>query len=70
VKIRVQFGKGANDSLPQKELVGKCYTEPRVGSCEHGNEPSGSIKGGEFVGQLCDCQLLKKDSASWNYLFN
>jgi hypothetical protein len=21
----------------------------RVGSCEHGNEPSGSIKGGEFV---------------------
>jgi hypothetical protein len=21
---------------------------PLVGSCEHGNEPSGSIKGGEF----------------------
>jgi hypothetical protein len=23
--------------------------EPAVGSCEHGDEPSGSIKGGEFL---------------------
>jgi hypothetical protein len=23
-----------------------------VGYCEHGNEPSGFIKGGEFLGQL------------------
>jgi hypothetical protein len=23
--------------------------EPVAGSCEHGNEPSSSIKGGEFV---------------------
>jgi hypothetical protein len=37
-----------------------------AGSCEHGNEPSGSIKGGEFLDQLSDCQLLKKDSAPWN----
>jgi hypothetical protein len=22
---------------------------PTVGSCEHGNEPSGSVKGGEFL---------------------
>jgi hypothetical protein len=29
-----------------------------AGSCEHGNELSGSIKGGEFLNQL-----LKKDSA-------
>jgi hypothetical protein len=34
-----------------------------AGCCEHGNEPSGSIKGGEFVDQLSDCQLVKKDSA-------
>jgi hypothetical protein len=35
-------------------------------SCyEHGNEPSGSIKGGEFIDKLSDCQLLKKDSASF-----
>jgi hypothetical protein len=37
-----------------------------TGSCEHGNAPSGSIKGGEFLDYLSDCQLLKKDSAPWN----
>jgi hypothetical protein len=26
-----------------------------AGSCEHGNEPSGSIKGGEFLDKLSDC---------------
>jgi hypothetical protein len=26
-----------------------------AGSCEHGNEPSGSIKGTEFLDQLSDC---------------
>jgi hypothetical protein len=33
-------------------------------SCEHGNEPSGSIKGGEFVVQLNFSRrsLLQKDS--------
>jgi hypothetical protein len=29
-------------------------------SCQHGNEHSGSIKGGEFPDQLCDYQLLVK----------
>jgi hypothetical protein len=33
-----------------------------AGSCEDGNEPSGSIKGGEFLGYLSDCQLLKNYS--------
>jgi len=33
-------------------------------SCEHGNEPSSSVKGGEFLDQLSDYQLLKKDSDS------
>jgi hypothetical protein len=37
-----------------------------VGCCEHGNEPLGSIKGGEFLDYLSNCQLLKKDSAPWN----
>jgi hypothetical protein len=32
-----------------------------VGCCEHCNEPSGSIKGRVFLGDLSDCQLLKKD---------
>jgi hypothetical protein len=30
-----------------------------VGSCEHGNEPSGSIKGRKF-NYLSDCKLLKE----------
>jgi hypothetical protein len=34
-----------------------------VGSCENGNEPSGSIKCWEILEKLSDCQLHKKDSA-------
>ena len=37
-----------------------------AGTCEFGNEPSGSIKCGEFLDQLQAGQLLKKDSAAWN----
>jgi hypothetical protein len=37
-----------------------------MGSCEYDNETSGSVNGGEFLDQLSDCQLLKKDSAPWN----
>jgi hypothetical protein len=33
-------------------------------SCEHVNELSGSVKGGEFLDYLSDCQLLKKGSVS------
>jgi len=34
----------------KNQFVTKCYTVPRIaGSCEHGNEPSGAIKGGEFL---------------------
>jgi hypothetical protein len=38
---------------------------PVAGSCEHGNEPSGLMKGEEFVDCLCDYQLLKKGCAPW-----
>jgi hypothetical protein len=38
-----------------------------AGPCEHSNEPSGSINGGEFLEWLSDCQLLKKDSAPWSF---
>jgi hypothetical protein len=34
------------------------------GSCEHGNEQSGTIKRLEILQQLCDWQLLKNASAS------
>jgi hypothetical protein len=33
--------------------------------CEHGNEPSGSMKCCEFLEQLSDRRLLKEDSAPW-----
>jgi hypothetical protein len=43
--------RGAKNSSPSKEeLVTKLHrVSDLVGSSEHGNEPSGSIKGGEFL---------------------
>jgi hypothetical protein len=37
-----------------------------VGSCDHGDEPSGSIKGGELLDQQSDYHLLKENSAPWS----
>jgi hypothetical protein len=34
-----------------------------MGSCEHGNEVSLSIKGKKFVEYLSDCQLLEDSAA-------
>jgi hypothetical protein len=39
-------------------------------SCEHGNEPSGSIKGDKSFDQLSDHQFLKKDCNRWNLLIS
>jgi hypothetical protein len=36
--------------------------EPAMGSCEHGNEPSVSIKCCGFLGYLSNYWLLRKDS--------
>jgi hypothetical protein len=41
-----------------------------AGFCEHGNEPSGSIKCGKFLDHMSVCYLLKKDCATWNMLFS
>jgi hypothetical protein len=38
------------------------------GPCEHGNEPSGSIKFWEILEWLRNWRLLKKDSTPWSYL--
>jgi hypothetical protein len=38
-----------------------------AGFCEQVNEPSVSIKGGEFLNYLSGYWLLKKDSSSWSY---
>ena len=37
-----------------------------VGTCECGNEPSGSIKCREFLDQLRMGLVLKKDSTPWS----
>ena len=37
-----------------------------TGTCECGNEPSGSTKCEEFLDQLKTGYLLKKGSAAWN----
>jgi hypothetical protein len=34
---------------------------PAVGSCEHGNEPSSSIRVAEFRNQVSDYQFLNKN---------
>jgi hypothetical protein len=39
--------------------------DPLVGSCEHGNAPSGSINNSEFLDQMNDHQLLKV-SVPWS----
>ena len=37
-----------------------------AGTCKRGNEPSVSIKCGEFLDQLRTGQFLKKDSVAWS----
>ena len=39
-----------------------------LGCCAHGNEPSCSIKSGEFADWLWSCWLLHKHSAEWSSL--
>ena len=39
-----------------------------AGSCEDGNESSGSIKYGEFLDWLRAYELVKNDSAAWSWL--
>jgi hypothetical protein len=39
-----------------------------VDSCEHGNEPSDSIKDGEFLDYLSDYQLVKMGYVPWSLL--
>lgn len=42
--------------------------EPGAGSCEYGNETSGSLKGKELFDQLSDHQLLEKDFDLWRLI--
>jgi hypothetical protein len=40
-----------------------------AGSCEHGNEPSGSVKLRTLLEWLINCWVLRKGSAPLSYLF-
>jgi hypothetical protein len=68
MELVISFGSDLpEDTASQlQRSVGLCLE----GTSEHGNEPSRSIKGGEFLDYLSDCQLLKKDSAPWSQLVN
>jgi hypothetical protein len=53
--------------------VGRCGLDasgresgPMPGFCEHGNELSGPMKGGEFLDYFSDSYLLKNSSAPRN----
>jgi len=37
---------------------------------EYDNESLGTIKGKELVGQLSNCEILKKGSALWGWLIS
>ena len=37
-----------------------------AGCCECGNEPLGYVKFGEFLDQVRNCKLVRKDSSSWS----
>lgn len=39
---------------------------PVTGSCVNCNEASSVVEGGEFRGQLGDCQILTVDSAAFS----
>jgi hypothetical protein len=38
----------------------------RADCCEHGNDPSDSVKSGEFLDQLCEHLLVMKNSSPWS----
>jgi hypothetical protein len=39
-----------------------------VGTCEYGDEPSGSLRCGEFLDSLRTRWLFRKNSAPWSWL--
>jgi hypothetical protein len=59
------WGLGEKLTTPPRKNTGRyeiLHRPSEAGCCEHGNEVSGSIKGGEFLDRLSDYQLLKEDS--------
>jgi hypothetical protein len=49
----------------ERSLIARSFWFNFAGFCEHGNELSGSTKA-EFLEQLRNYQILKKDFAAWS----
>ena len=45
---------------------GGCGVRARTSCFEHGKEASGFVEDKKYLDYLSDCQLLKKDAATWN----
>jgi hypothetical protein len=41
-----------------------------AGSCEYGNKYSCSIKGGEYLEQLIDCEVISENLVPCDYLYS
>jgi hypothetical protein len=56
--------------LRRKDCLHRVWN--KVGGCSfrHGNIPSDSIKGKQFLDQLSDYRFLKEDSVLWSLLFS
>jgi hypothetical protein len=54
-----------NIRIDLRETDGSGYRQV-ADYCEHGNEPSDSIKGREFLDSMSDYLLPKKGSAPWS----
>jgi hypothetical protein len=62
IKMHLQkMGCGGKDWIKLAQLVG---------TCECGNDPSGSIESGEFLDWLRTGYLLKQDCAVWSEYFS
>ena len=62
----VIFKKKSLYSTYSSFLVISTSNQRKTDAFECGNEPSGSVKCGEFLDQLQTSSLLKKDSAQWS----
>jgi hypothetical protein len=66
LKVRVHLEDVGVDGKEERGMdSSRSEKVPVAGSCEHGNEHLGFIKGGEFSDQLSDCQLLKSSAACY-----
>jgi hypothetical protein len=62
-------GQGGNNSSPLKIMMRNVTQGFELAdSCEHDNEPSASMKVGEFLDHMSNHQLLKKDLVSMKLL--